>query len=110
MGQAGLGVGGLPPPTSGTGPRASHPKAALQLLDLAVLIVWRKKIPTLLGAFLFGELRMHFRQVLPCGVAGEGQERHNMLEEKKKLTAALTGVIAGGRPVAPGGRGYDTGG
>ncbi len=37
------------------------------------------------GAFLFGELRMHFRQVLPCGVAGEGQNRHNGLQEKKKL-------------------------
>ncbi len=54
------------------------------------------------GAFFLGELRRNFPQVLPCGVAGEGQERHNMLEEKKKLTAALTGVIAGGRPVAQG--------
>ncbi len=48
------------------------------------------------GAFLFGELRMHFRQVLTLGVAGEGQKRHNGLQEKKKPIAALTGEMAGG--------------
>ncbi len=47
------------------------------------------------GAFLFGELRMHFRQVLPCGVADEGQNRHNGLHEKKKPIAALTYEMAG---------------
>ncbi len=55
------------------------------------------------GAFLFGELRMHFRLVLPCGLAGEGQKRHSGLQEKKKPIAALTGEMAGGPPVAQGG-------
>jgi hypothetical protein len=39
---------------------------------------------------------MHFRQVLTLGVAGEGQKRHNGLQEKKKPIAALTGEMAGG--------------
>jgi hypothetical protein len=46
--------------------------------------------------FLFGELRRNFRQVLTLGVAGEGQKRHNGLQEKKKPIAALTGEMAGG--------------
>ncbi len=72
VGQAGLGVGGLPP-TSGAEPRASHRKSALHIFDLTALIGWRKKIPTLPRVFLFGKRRMHFRQVLPCEVAGEGK-------------------------------------
>ncbi len=39
---------------------------------------------------------MHFPQVLPCRLAGEGQKRHNGLQEKKKPIAALTGEMAGG--------------
>ncbi len=38
---------------------------------------------------------MHFRQVLPCGVAGEDQNRHNGVHEKKKTIAALTDEKAG---------------
>ncbi len=74
-------------------------KADVRELPSGCLLIARSghpENPHSAGAFLFGELRMHFRQVLPCGVAGEDQNRHNGVQEKKKTIAALTGEMAGG--------------